>query len=134
MKKYATTLILALTIFIGELHTFWERSSYEAVNWIWKRSTPMALQWNIKFVALQVNYVLWFIAAYYYGKYPNRGNKTTVITFIWLAVLDMGMYFYNYKTQYFGSVYLWLVVIWLLTYYWKNIWQYLWKGIKNVFK
>lgn len=117
--KYLTTYLLAATILIGELHTFWERSSLQVSNWIIFRYVPMSLQWNIKFAADELNPILYFIAFLLYGKYPNRVNKTTVKTFIWFCTIDAGLYFLNWKTFSYGYMYVALIIIWFVTYHWK---------------
>lgn len=121
MKRYLPTILLALTLASGEIHTFWSKSAlYETTNWIWKRPTPMALDWNIKYAVLQFNYIIWFVAMFLYGKYPNRINKTTVIAFICFAILDTIMYFYNYKVYKYGGAYWLFLALWVFTYFWRG--------------
>lgn len=119
--RYATTWILLLTIALGEVHTFWERRDPVYENWILFRYVPMTVQWNVKIAIDQLNYILYFIAAFYYGRYPNRINKITIKTFIWFMVIDMGMHFYNYKTFDYGYVYFLLALIWLTLYKWETV-------------
>lgn len=119
--RYATTWILLLTIVLGEVHTFWERQEPEVENWIIARYVPMTIQWNVKIAIDQLNYILYFVAAFYYGRYPNRFNKITIKTFIWFMAIDMGMHFYNYKTFNYGYVYFILALIWLTLYKWERV-------------
>lgn len=123
MKKYLTSMLLWLTIPIGEIHTFWERSKADYQNWIVFRYVPMTLQQNFKFVFEELNFVLYFVAFFLYGKTPNKINKTTVKTFIWFCVIDMGMYFANWKTWGYGYVYVILPFIWVVMYYWNYLWR-----------
>lgn len=117
MKRYSTTLILACTLVIGELHTFWEKASQEKVNWIIKRSEPMTMQWNIKMVGDEINIILYFVAMLLFGFYPNRTNTTSVISFIYLAVADLCLWFWNFKTYDYHILYLTLLAVWPLTFY-----------------
>lgn len=119
--RYLTTWILFLTIVLGEVHTFWERQEPEVENWIIARYVPMIIQLNVKIAIDQVNFILYFIAAYFYGRYPNRINTITIKTFIWFMVIDMGMHFYNYKTYNYGYVYFLLALIWLTLYKWETV-------------
>jgi len=87
-------------------------------NWVYTRSVPMSLQWNIKMVTDQIWYILlyWtlFVALRKYQ--DNRINRTTVLTFVCFGVISLGMYFWNYKTYDFEFVYLLLFIIWILIY------------------
>ena len=110
MLRYATTLILASTLIIGEVHTFWEKGSQDKVNWIINSYQPMTMQWNVKFLCDEINVILYFVAFYLYGKYPNRTNKATVLSFLFLAIVDMALYFWNFKTIDYHYVYFCLAV------------------------
>lgn len=118
MRRYAATILLSLTLFIGEVHTYWEGRPLRPQNWIWKVSREMPLQWNIKLASVQLNMILIFLAFLLYV--PNRVNKATAVTFFWFAVLDTVLYFYNYKTFGYGYLYLVLAVIWLMAYFWHK--------------
>lgn len=122
MKRYATTLILAGTLFIGELHTFWEKSPETKLNWIITRYEPMTMQWNVKMVCDELNVILYFIAMWFFAKYPNRLNKTVVSMFIGLAIMDMAIYFWNFKTVNYHYVYFGMALL-LLFIFRKNIKQ-----------
>ena len=120
MRKYLTTMILGLTLLIGEIHVFWERASTRPVNWIWNNPVPMSLQWNIKYVCLQLNYTLYFLSMLTYCGYDNRINRTTVVAFVLFSLVDTLMYFYNYKTFGYSITYLTLLIIWILVYLWQT--------------
>lgn len=128
--RYATTYILVCTLVLGEVHTFWEtnQSGREIQNWILNNYKPMSVQWNVKYLTDQILPILYFIAMLKYRR--NRINEATVKTWIYFSILDMIMYFYNYKTYQYGGVYLWVVLIWVLTYWGKDIASFLWKHIK----
>lgn len=118
MRKYATTYLLGFTFPIGEIHTFWERASQEPVSWILTKYTPMPIQWNVKYVGDQVNFILIAVAMHLYGKTPNGVNKASVLAYICYAVIDTLMYFYDYKTFNYYIVYFIIAVIWLIL--WKK--------------
>lgn len=125
--RYATTWALMITIILGEVHTFWERSKLVYENWVLFNYVPMSVQWNIKTAVDQLNFILYFVATFYYGRYPNRVNMTTVRTFICFMIIDTGMYFYNYKTVNYGYVYFLLALIWAAMYYWPIVRKIKWK-------
>lgn len=118
MRKYLTTILLVLTLPIGEVHTFWAKDD-TIQNWIWKWEMPMLVHWNLKFAEQQINIIIYFVAWLLWQ--PNRINKTTIWAFFWLAIFDTLMYFYNYKTGGFGKIYFWFVGFWLVAYYWQLI-------------
>lgn len=70
---------------------------------------------------MEVINIMYFAAWILYKK--NRVNKTTVTTFLWLAIMDICLYFYNYKLSGFGLVYFWFTGFWLLTYYCNYLWN-----------
>jgi hypothetical protein len=132
--KYITTYLLAATLLIGELHTFWgkgvisvEQNGKKVLlrdglpvpkeNWILFRSVPMTMQKNVKEAGSELIFILYFIAAWFFAKYPNRVNKTTVLTFICFMVMDAAMYFVNFKTWHYGYIYFVIALIWLYLYH-----------------
>ena len=115
MRKYATSYILALTIMLGELHTFWEKGEQHVENWIVEEYRPMTVQWNVKYAIDELNPILYFVAMFLFV--PNRVNKTTVLSFILFASVDTLSYFYNYKTYGYGWMYFLLVICWLIVYF-----------------
>jgi hypothetical protein len=116
MRKYATTWLLIISIVIAESHSYIpEKYATVKYNWIRTVDRTMELQWNVKYVSDQVNFILYFLAMLFFIK--NRVNKTTVLTFITLSIVDLGMYFHNYKTLHYGSVYIWTLGFWVLIFY-----------------
>ena len=103
---------------IGELHSYWSNNKVE--NWIWKAYRPMAQSWNVYFASQELIIILYFVAWYFWK--DNRINHTTVVSFIFLAILDMIMYFYNYKLGGFGLIYFWFIGFWLVAYKTKKAW------------
>lgn len=117
MKKYLSSLILVLTLPIGELHSYCSNTMNQ--NWIIKAYRPMAVSWNMKFAMDEIVIVFYFLS--WSAWKSNRINKTTVTSFLFLAIMDTLLYFYNFKLWGFGSVYYWFIGFWLLAYFWKNI-------------
>lgn len=115
MKRYATTWILVISIAIAESHSYVpERYATEKQNWIYSIDRTMEIQWNVKYLSDQINAILYFLAMFFYN--GNRVNRTTVVTFIILSIIELGMYFHNYKTLHYGSVYVWTLGIWFALY------------------
>ncbi len=117
MRKYASSIILSLSLFLGEIHTFWEKSAVKVENWIIARHVPMTVQWNIKYAVQEFVIIFYFLAFALYVR--NKVNRTTVLAFLMLAVLDTLVYFYNFKTYGFGGIYIWFVIFWIWMYYGK---------------
>lgn len=114
MKKVATTLLLWLTLIIGELHTLWENSTRE-VNWIYSEYFPMSMQWNVKMAGDELIYVCIALAFLFWD--DNRVNRTAIRVFLIYTVLDLLMYFYNYKQRGgYEWVYLAIIISWIIIY------------------
>ncbi len=114
MKQYASTLLVVISMFLGELHTFWEREPLRPQNWIYAVSREMPLQWNIKFAADQLAYLMIAIAFLLFVR--NRVNMATATALTVFAVLNLGMYFYNYKTFGYGWLYIAFVIVWIIAF------------------
>ena len=108
-----TTIIIWVSLLVGELHTLWEGTTEQA-NWILTRSVPMSVQWNVKYATDEVWFILMALAILNYQ--PNRINRTTVITYTVYCILDLFYYFYNYKQEGYGWVYTVVLVTWILIY------------------
>lgn len=116
MKRYATTWLLILSIVIAESHSYIpEKYASKEQNWIRTINWTMTVSWNVKFLANEINAILYFLAMFFYNK--NKYNKATVVTFIFLCCIDLIMYLHNGKTLYYGSVYIWTLGIWAVTFY-----------------
>jgi len=76
----------------------------------------MTLQWNFKYAADQLYYILMGFAILFYK--PNRINKTSVMTYVLYCIADMVSYFINYKTSeaFYKVEYLLLIIVWILIY------------------
>lgn len=115
IRRHKTTCILVLSIVIAESHSYVPANYAEKkVNWIYSIDRTMEIQWNVKNLSDQIVQILYFLAMFFYN--GNRVNKTTVVTFIVLSIIELGMYFHNYKTLHYGSVYVWTLGIWFALY------------------
>lgn len=119
MRKHLTPILLILSIFIAESHSYLGKYSGVRQNWILTLDRTMELQWNVKYLSDQINAVIYFFAMYFY--IPNKINKTTVTAFIILCFIDIGMYFHNFKTLNYGSVYVWGVIVWVSLFFREEI-------------
>lgn len=114
MRAIATTILLWLTLIVGELHTLWENSSVNA-NWIISDYIPMTMQWNVKLLGDEVILVLLALAILMWK--DNRINRTAVRVYLIYAILDFALYFYNYKQKgIYEWVYLMVIISWVLIY------------------
>lgn len=128
MMRYATTYLLALSFIVTELHNLWANDT-RIQNWILRGHHPMSIQWNMWYLSHQVLWIVFAIAMFYYGKYPNRANKISVKVFIIWTILDTWLYIYNFKQIDYGYSYLWLSAISVLFFWGKDIAKYFWKTL-----
>lgn len=116
MRKYATTWLLILSIVIAESHSYIpEKYASKKQNWIYSIDWTMEVQWNVKYLSSEINAIIYFLAMFFYDR--NKYNKATVVTFIFLCCIDLIMYLHNGKTLHYGSVYIWSLGIWAISYY-----------------
>lgn len=113
MKKYRTTLLIWASLLIGELHSLWEKCTTNQ-NWILTKKVVMPIEWNVKYVSDEVWFIMMALAILFYEK--NRINRTTVLAYTAFCIIDMFMYFYNYKREGYGAVYTFLLIAWILIY------------------
>lgn len=117
--KYLTTWLLLVSIVIAESHSYIpEKYADLKQNWIYSVDWTISVQWNVKYLADQINAILYFVAMFYYNR--NRINRATVVTFVLLCVLDLLMYLHNAKSLNYGSVYVWTFGLWAVIYYLQN--------------
>lgn len=113
---------MILSIVIAESHSYLpDEYAMKKENWILTVDVSMPVSWNVKFLSDEITAILYFVAMLFYN--GNKVNKTTVITFIILCVIDLVMYVHNYKTLHYGSVYVWLLGVWVLVFYRQVIWK-----------
>lgn len=118
MKKYAVTILLWISLLYSEIHTLFEGEPVKYENWIIAEYVPMPLQQNVK-IATDEGWFIFIFAIMYValvGGQNNRINRTTVKAFIWFCVMDAILYFYNYKGEFYGFNYTFLMIVWILIY------------------
>ncbi len=119
MTRNAFTWIMVSTLIIGEVHSAFPDTEASIQNWILRGYKPMTLSWNVAFLESQVIKVLYFVAFLFWK--PTKVNFTTIRTFVIAGILDIVLYFYNFKDPlFFGSFYVWMAAIWFLVYNWKT--------------
>jgi hypothetical protein len=112
--RYATTLLIWASLIVNEVHTFFENIDKEA-SWILTKDVPMLIQWNVKFIGDEVSGLLIALALLLYKK--NRINDTTVKVFVAYWIIDLLLYFYDYKQpDSYKWVYLVILILWVLIY------------------
>lgn len=112
--KYAATILLISTFLIGELHTFWEKASQAPVNWIYAVSRPMCVQWNVKYLSEELNWLLVALALLLYRS--NRVNRSAAIAYVFYRCADVALYLYNYKTFGYGFLYMAIALVFAISY------------------
>lgn len=122
---------------IGEIHTLWEKPTQYILidnkwvlsqyskgkweecpqeNWIIRRSVPMTIQDNVKKATDELNWMLYMAAFWFFGKFPNRINRVTTLTFLCFVIADAGLYFWNYKTYDYFYIYSLMPIVWIYLY------------------
>jgi len=114
-RDYGTTWLLILSVIVAESHSYLGNFATVKQNWIYSIDRTMEMQWNVKYLSDQVNLILYFLAMFIYKE--NGINRATVITFLSLSIIDLGMYFHNFKTLHYGSVYVWMLLTWGAVHY-----------------
>jgi len=124
MKKHnlIQTLIIGATVLIGELHTFFEKSKV-AGKWIYNYPLeyPIRLQNYVYDNGVMINLVLYFVFAYKLGKRPTMWTMFLVKMFLLWQIVDIPLYWYNYRTFGYGWVYFGLIVIGFISWNWQKI-------------
>lgn len=136
MRNYLTSLLLAITLPLGELHTYfskYEKTVYvdgqyltlkmedgkwveeKKQNWILTEYRPFVFSWNVKYSVDELIVILYFLAWIFYKE--NRWNRSVIISFLALSIMDGLLYFYNYKLYGFGSVYFWFIGFLLISFF-----------------
>ncbi len=123
MKAYTTSILLWLALILGELHSYFPDGP-ETYNLILRKYVPMTANWNVWFIGVNVQWLLLIMAIRFYRH--NKHNRVTIRVFTYFAIIDIFLYFYNWKTYEYGKVYIWMAAAWLLMYYWKQITAFLW--------
>jgi hypothetical protein len=120
IRKYASAYLILISLSIGEIHTFWEKSAIKEVNWIYSVYVPMSIQWNVKFLTSGINSILIALAMFLYQR--NRFNKSVAIGYIFFTIFDILLYFYNYKTSYtYSFIYGGFGAVALVAFYYNKI-------------
>lgn len=119
INENATTLLVILYVLLGEVHNLFNDDPDKKVNLILAAYRPMTWAWNVKYICWEEMLIIsWFTIRFYKC---NRVNFTTYKAILAYFILDQIMYFYNYKTGYFGSVYIWMIFIWLGMYFYRGM-------------
>lgn len=111
--RYLTSILLYVGLLIGEVHTLFENCSYK-VNFVLIQDVSMPVQWAAKYITDELWFVIAFAALVVYR--DNKINRTTCIVALIYSIADMVLFFVNYKQQYYESVYLILLISWILIY------------------
>ena len=107
-------------VILGEVHTYWEGSTVTG-KWIYKYpwSEGMNIQNYIKDNGVMIGWVLFCIFAYRLGKHPTRFSLWLLQLIILWKIINIPLYWYNYRTFGYGWVYFGLVAIGFITYQYK---------------
>jgi len=104
--KYATTIILWLSLIVTEIHSLVE-NTVATFN-------GMTLQWYLWLSGNEAAAV--FIAAALYFYKENKINRTSVKAYFLFCITDMVMFFVNYKQDGYEAIYTLLLIFWILIY------------------
>lgn len=112
--RYKTTILIWASLLVNEAHTLFEKSK-EVQNWILFKYRPMSIDWNLRYLADEISPLLVALALLVYQK--NRINDTTVKFLVAYGIVDLVLYFINYKDkEVYRYVYLFLIISWIIIY------------------
>lgn len=112
--RYKTTILIWASLLVNEAHTLFEKSK-EVQNWILFKYRPMLIDWNLRYLADEISPLLIALALLVYQK--NRINDTTVKVLVAYGIVDLVLYFINYKDkEVYRYVYLFLIISWIIIY------------------
>lgn len=112
MRKYLPAYLIASTFIIAELHTFWERSTWNVV--IGGRKLPVI--WAVKYTTDQIINIIIACSLWLLSRNHNRVVRASATTYFGWSILDFGMYLYNYKQYGYSIIYLFLALLFLTAY------------------
>lgn len=107
-------------VILGEVHTFWEASTVR-VKWIYVYpwSDGMLIQNYVKDNGVMIGWILFLVFVYRLGKYPMKFSFWLLELIIIWKIVNIPLYWYNYRTFGYGWVYFGLVIVGFFTYWWK---------------
>lgn len=111
-KISSFTILLACTYIIGQAYELFEGMNITQ-NWILFKYRPMLIAWNVKFLSEEICRVIEALALYVLAmKYKvDQDFMIPIKIYLVYRMLDIPMYFLNYKTQYYWTVYVVLGLI-----------------------
>lgn len=132
VKRYAVSLMLAVTFFIGESHNIWSGNK-QLVRVSYLNPIEIPMEWAVKQHSDQIIAIVFIFALFLYGKTisRNRVNAISVRIVLCWVLFDYYSYLYNYKTFNYGIVYIFLSVIWVLSIFGKQIGDLLWQHLDS---
>lgn len=118
-------------VILGEVHTFWEGSTITG-KWIYNYpwSEGMNIQNYIKDNGVMIGWILFLVFVHRLGKRPTKFSFWLLELIILWKIINIPLYWYNYKTFGYGWVYIGLVVVGAITYNWKVIRKWLVSAIE----
>lgn len=114
-------VLIGAMVLLGEVHTFWEGSTLTG-KWIYVYpwSEGMNIQNYVKDNGVMIGWVLFCVFAYTLGKYPTRFSFWLLQLVIIWKIVNIPLYWYNYRTFGYGWVYFGLVVLGFFTWKFKR--------------
>jgi len=108
-----SSILIWLSMIVGELHTLWEQSTATA-NWIINDKVVMPVQWNVKYAGEEIQGLCIALALFFYKN--TKFNRTTAKAVVFYYIADTLFYFYNYKRDGYGWTYTFTLIAWLYFY------------------
>lgn len=125
--KYLPTYLMCLMYAAGEL---WRLGSLRVSNWFIAYYWPLTEEWNIKYASGELQWLIVSLMVFTYPSRRYKANSVSIMVFIFWCCVNVWLHFYNFKTQNYEYVYLWLSLAWVLLYFWKGktadkLWEFL---------
>jgi hypothetical protein len=114
------TVLIMTMVLLGEVHTFWEHSTVR-VKWIYVYpwSDGMLIQNYVKDNGVMIGWILFCVFAYRLGKHPTKYSFFLLGMVTLWKIINIPLYWYNYRTFGYGWVYFGLVAIGTFIYWWQ---------------
>lgn len=109
MRRYAPAILIYSSFLVAELHHLFKPWASVVVKPSIFNDTLLYLPWLVKELSDMATYIMIAGAAYYMNSLRVNRNAVKVLL-IWVA-FDFFPYFYNYKTEGYGKMYIILAML-----------------------
>ena len=121
MNKKWYSVLLLLTLLLGEAHNIWSTTYYNPKAWFLLIDLKQDLEWYLKDTAEGLTWLIFLFVWWVREKKRNKFWADLILSFIIFRVVDLGCYWVNHRHA--GRVYL-LTYLSILIYYGISLIKY----------